>query len=71
VDPNGPPTCADAEVRLPGFQDGAYEVEFWNTQVGRRQASATVKADAGVLAVRVPPFARDIAFKIRPAAVAE
>ncbi len=67
IDPDGPPTCEDVEMRLSGFRAGAYEVEFWNTRVGRKFSTASVKSDGGVLAIRLPPFARDIAFKIRPA----
>jgi len=52
---------------VPGLADGAYVVEFWNTQFGRRFAEERAESAGGALRVRVPPFARDLAFKVRPA----
>ncbi len=67
IDPDGPATCVDAEIALSGLKDGAYEVEFWNTQVGERAHTQKAQSAGGTLRVRVPPFARDLAFKVRPA----
>lgn len=67
TDPAGPAAIRDATLRVPGLSDGAYVVEFWNTQTGRRFEQTEATSSGGSLEVAVPPFARDLAFKVRRA----
>lgn len=67
IDASGPAVTEGVAMRVPGLAAGAYRVEFWDTVSGRRMTDtpATV-GDNGELAVDVPAFARDIAFKVKP-----
>ena len=65
IDPAGDPTVDALTLRVPDMTDGAYHVEFWDTVVGKPVARVRTAAKSGILAVKVPPFARDIAFKAR------
>ena len=49
-----------------GTGDGAYRVEFWDTEEGRPVQATQVRAERGALVVDVPSFRRDLAFKIKP-----
>jgi hypothetical protein len=42
-----------------------YRVEFWSTAGGVLTNSQDVAVREGTLSVTVPPFSRDIAFKVR------
>lgn len=69
IDPVGEPTVLDLKMVIPNMTAGAYTVEFWDTTTGRplpvRQQTTTDEQDT--VTVAVPPFARDLAFKIKPA----
>jgi hypothetical protein len=42
---------------------GVYRVEFWDTARGTLAKRQDVKVREGTLALAVPPFSKDIAFK--------
>jgi hypothetical protein len=65
IDPRGPPTATNMVMVLDSMNPGSRIVEFWNTTDGApvRRVNATV-TDAS-LTVPIPPFARDIAFKVK------
>ena len=56
-----------ASWKLNGLDPGTYTVEWWDTAAGTVivRDTLTVTADGATLAF--PPFARDLAFKIKPA----
>jgi hypothetical protein len=58
----------NVEIALLEFNDGDYEVEYWNTLTGEiiRRETRTAAGDRLVLVL--PPFEISIAAKIRPAA---
>jgi hypothetical protein len=66
TDPLTGPAVSNVVLRVGGLTNGLFQAEFWDTQVGKpiRTENAQVEAD-GVLDVQVPPFTRDIAFKLR------
>jgi hypothetical protein len=66
IDPSGPATVTDGVLRIKGLGGGPYEIEFWDTILGRPVARAPVRGRGGEASVPLPPFARDLAFKIRP-----
>jgi len=68
VDPVAPAT-----VTINGLEPGAYDIEIWDTYRGEivdRQQGQSRPADGDaadtVLVLKTPPFARDIACKVRP-----
>lgn len=56
-----------AAVNLPGFADGAYVVEFWDTIEGKVIGAVQAAAADNSLAFTTLPFAADLAMKIKPA----
>ena len=61
------PTVAGAEWKLSGLAPGSYAIEWWDTNgQGVLKTEPLTVTDAGAI-VRLPPFERDLAFKIRPA----
>lgn len=56
----------DVKIALENFKEGRYEVEFWDTYRGTVAKKTTTKAEPGRLALELPRFSNDIAFKIRP-----
>jgi len=50
------------------FQDGTYRVDFVDTTTGQISKRADVRASDGQLLLAVPAFARDIAYRVTPAA---
>jgi hypothetical protein len=68
ADPQGPPALTNLVLMLNDMADGALAVAFWDTVRGEPVNAYEGTVSNGVSAVRVPPLARDIAFKIkRPA----
>ena len=51
---------------LPDMRPGRLDVEFWDTARGMPLATVTTQAVDATLAVEVPPFVRDTAFKLKP-----
>jgi hypothetical protein len=68
IDPQGDPTGTNLVLTVRGMAAGPCTVEFWNTVEGKPAVSVRAAAENGVLTVGVPPVARDVAFKIKPAA---
>ncbi len=66
-DPAGTTVEAGVSLELTNLQDGSYDVEFWDTTAGRPVAKSKATTQYGSLSVPVPAFARDIAFKVKPA----
>lgn len=58
-------SVTDASVAIEGAGDLTYSVEWWDTFEGKILSTVNVKAENGVLTLYIPPFARDIACKIR------
>jgi len=65
VDPAGMAITSNVVMRIDGMAGGAYRVQFWDTLEGKPIAEVEASAEAGTLTVDAPPFARDIAFKIK------
>ncbi len=65
ADPAGAPTVSNLVIRLPDMTNGTIRVEFWNTLHGTPLPAIERVASNGVLELDVPPFARDIAFKLQ------
>ncbi len=63
--PDGPPLATNAVLRINGLSEGPYEVEFWDTVRGERTARARHETRQGRLDLPLPPFARDLALKLR------
>ncbi len=60
-----------ATVALDGLKPGRYTILWWNTWENAPVASQTVTAKDGRLSLTAPPFTRDLACKIAPAASGE
>ena len=63
----------DISVRFYNLESGQYDVEFWDTYKGIVTDRQTVQTQDHTLDVKVPPFRRDIALKVKqtPRPVAE
>ncbi|MCX7591640.1 MAG: DUF5060 domain-containing protein [Kiritimatiellae bacterium] len=64
VEPTGVPVITNAVLRLEQMAEGTYRAEYWDTVQGRPNGDTHASANGGVLLLKVPPFARDIAFKV-------
>ena len=53
---------------IDNFRDGSYRVDFVDTATGQTSKRAVVRASGGQLILAVPSFARDIAYRVTPAA---
>lgn len=60
-----PPTVSNLALRFDNMHEGAYDIEFWETAAGHPIENTVIESRDGQLTVAVPPFARDLAFKIR------
>ena len=58
----------DVVLRLGGFKDGEYQVEFWDTLKGERIQTVKAQASSNTLECPVPAFTGDIAGKVKAAA---
>jgi hypothetical protein len=65
-DPRGDATIANLHLVLSDMERGSYAVEFWDTTAGRCLTRDSLTTPGDTLDIPVPPFARDIAFKIKP-----
>jgi hypothetical protein len=65
INPCGAPTTTNLIVTLDDMRAGTYKIEFWDTKAGKPVRTLTVPVKTETLDLRVPPFARDIAFKAR------
>ncbi len=65
TDSDAHPTVSNLVTRLDGMSNGLYRVEFWGTSAGVPTTQQDIEVKEGFLSVTVPPFARDIAFKVR------
>ena len=64
-----PPLIKDALVRINGLAEGKYKIEFWDTWKGEAIGTREVRSDTDGIDVKLPPFKRDMAIKIRPVEV--
>jgi hypothetical protein len=71
VEKRRPQPIDAATVTVEGFNPGNYVVLWWDTHEGAPISRQTVASDGGRLQLTVPPFTRDLACKILPAAFAE
>lgn len=55
-----------AGITLRGLTPGRYKLEFWDTTGGLCVASLPITCADGVAQAAVPPFDRDLAFKLKP-----
>jgi hypothetical protein len=55
----------DAVVTLSDLQDGAFNVEFWDTYAGRPTGKKKFTAQNGVLQIPLPTVQADLALKVR------
>ena len=54
-----------ATARVGGFDDGACDVEIWDTKQGHAIRHETATATGGVVTVSLPDFQSDLAVKVR------
>lgn len=68
LDPVGEATVLELKMVFTGMAAGAYNVEFWDTVAGRPlPVKRRVTPDENdTFTIDVPPFARDLAFKVKP-----
>ena len=68
--PNGanvaPKQMIGAELTVHGMPDGELLVEGWHTREGRIVHKARTQGEGGILNLKLPPFAIDIAARIAP-----
>lgn len=57
--------CGGASLPLTGLKRGKYVVEFWNCSIGKVIRTTTVNVTGNADKLRVPPFRRDIAAKLK------
>jgi len=68
-DPGYARSIQGAALTIPGMNAGRYVAEFWDTYKGGRIARTEVKSRSGTLSIRLPRVRRDMALKVRGAAV--
>ncbi|MDP2896176.1 MAG: DUF5060 domain-containing protein [bacterium] len=71
VEKREPDAIDSAAIAIAGLKPGRYNVLWWDTQEGAPVHRETAGVNEGRLELTVPPFTRDIACKITPAAFAE
>jgi hypothetical protein len=71
VEKQEPSPIDTATIVLDGLRPGRYMILWWNTREGKPVASQTASAQDGRLSLTAPPFTRDLACKIAPAASGE
>ena len=57
----------DAEIRIPGLQEGAYRATAWDTRRGTVRGVCTFDAKDGGLTLTVPPIRTDLAIAVQRA----
>ena len=55
----------DAHLKIYNLEDGAYEVEWWDTRKGEVITDKEVTSSGKILKLHIPEFTRDIACKIK------
>lgn len=60
-----PDAVRESKVALKGITDGSWSVEWWDTLEGKVVSSATTSATGGQLMMEAPPFAADIAARLK------
>jgi len=65
VGTNAAALVVNAVLQLGGMTDGPFRVEYWDTVKGEPVQEQSVTSAAGLLRVAIPPFARDIAVKVK------
>ncbi|MBI2299768.1 MAG: DUF5060 domain-containing protein [Armatimonadetes bacterium] len=68
VDKRVPPELESVSVELAELPDGDYRVVWWDTWEGKPTRQTTLRAAGGRLELAAPPFARDVACRVEPAA---
>jgi hypothetical protein len=71
VEKRQPEPIDSATITLEGLDSRSYAILWWDTHEGKPVSRQTVTADQGRLQLAVPPFTKDLACKITPAALAE
>ena len=71
VEKRQPEPISSAAITVDVLQGGSYVVTWWDTNDGAPMSRQTVSAGEGRIELTVPPFTRDLACKIIPAAFAE
>jgi len=71
VDKQEPDAINSAVVTVDGLHSGSYAVLWWDTYKGEPVSRQTLSSDQGQLTLAVPPFTRDLACRIAPAAFPE
>jgi hypothetical protein len=57
-----PPLVADAQVQIPGMQNGNYLLQFYNCSTGAQISSTNLVVANGILSFTAPPITWDMAF---------
>jgi hypothetical protein len=70
VEKRQPGAIESATITLDGLKPGHYVAVWWDTQEGAPVDRQTLSTDDGRLRLTAPPFTRDLACKIAPAAFA-
>jgi hypothetical protein len=52
-------------VTFPGLKDGAYAVEWWDTEKGVVTGSASASCAGGAMSIVTPAVRTDVACKVR------
>lgn len=65
VERKRPPPLGPQTIRLPGMTDGAYAVEWWDTDEGRLFKSERFRSGGGVVLLRPPADRPECAAKVR------
>jgi hypothetical protein len=60
------PEVEPSQVKIAGYPDGRYRVEYWNTYNGVVESAGSALAGNGVLTLPTPSIATDVAVKIFP-----
>lgn len=56
----------DTILTIPNWENGIYEVRFWDTYLGREISKRTVEVEDGIFSVELPTIAKDVALRINP-----
>ncbi len=65
IEKNQPKEIKNTTISIRDLESGTYNIEWWNTHDGSIIQKQQVSLTEGPLKITVPPFARDIACKIR------
>jgi len=65
IEKTAPEVREHVKLGIPNVEDGNYQIEWWDTYLGKVKTTAEQRPDKGVLRLVVPDFATDIALKFR------